>query len=82
MSIRFYLPIRHNIVAKTILKVIILKENPDDKFRHQRDPEYVYRVNNTEHWWNIPIQTGIKIPHNKPDVAIWDQEKKYAHSLK
>ena len=51
MSIRFYLPIRHDIVAKTILKAIILKENPHDKFKHQRDPEYVYKVNNTEYWW-------------------------------
>ena len=49
MSIQFYLPIRYDIVAKTILKAIILKENPDDKFRHQRDPEYVYKVNNTEY---------------------------------
>ena len=40
MFIRFCLPIRHDIVAKTILKAIILKENPDDKLRHQRDPEY------------------------------------------
>ena len=46
MSIRFYLPIRHDIIAKTILKAIILKENPNDKFRHQRDSEYVYKVNN------------------------------------
>ena len=34
MSIRFYLSIRHDIVAKTILKAMILKENPDDRFRH------------------------------------------------
>ena len=76
MSIRFYLPIRHDFVAKTILKAITLKENPDDKFRHQRDPEYVYKVNNTEYWWNIPIQTAIKVPHNKPDIVIWNQEEK------
>ena len=47
MSIQFYLPIRHDIVAKTILKAIILKENSDHKFRHQRYPEYVYKMNNT-----------------------------------
>ena len=76
ISIRFYLPIRHDIVTKTILKVMILKENPDDKFRHQRDPEYAYKVINTEYWWNIPVQTATKVPHNKPDLVIWDQEKK------
>ena len=53
-----------------------MKENPDDKFRHERDPEYAYKVNNTEYWWNIPIQTAIKVSHNKPDIVIWDQEKK------
>ena len=53
-----------------------MKENPDDKFRHERDPEYAYKVNNTEYWWNIPIQTAIKVSDNKPDIAIWDQEKK------
>ena len=49
MSIRFYLPIRHDIVAKIILKATMLKKNPDDKFRHQRGPEYVYKVNKTEY---------------------------------
>ena len=51
---------------------MILKENPDDKLRHQRDPEYVSKVNNTEYWWNIPVQTAIKVLHNKPDIIIWD----------
>ena len=53
-----------------------MKENPDDKFGHQRDPEYVYKVNDTDYWCNIPIQTAIKVPHNKPDIVIWDQEEK------
>ena len=30
MSVQYYLPIRHEIVAKTKLKKIFLKENPDD----------------------------------------------------
>ena len=76
MSIWFYLLIRHGIVARTILKAIILRENPDDKFNHQRDPEHIYKVNNTDYWWNIPLQTAIKVPHNKPDIVILDQEKK------
>ena len=68
--------LRHDIVAKAIVKAIILKENPDYKFRHQREPEYNYKVNKTKYWWNIPIQTEIKVLHNKPDIVIWDQEKK------
>ena len=38
MSVRFYLPVKPDIIAKTILKAIILKQNPDDKARHQIDP--------------------------------------------
>ena len=33
-------------------------------------------MNNTENWWNIPIQTAIKVPYNKPDIVICVQEKK------
>ena len=28
-----------------------------------------------EYWWNIPIKTATKIPHNKPDLVIWNHEK-------
>ena len=60
---------------------MILKENPDDKFSYQAEPEYFYKVNNTEYWWNIPTQTATKLPQNKPDIAIWDQEKKICISV-
>ena len=39
MSVRYYLPIRHNVVAKTVLKTLILKIDPTDKFKHQQGPE-------------------------------------------
>ena len=55
---------------------MILKENPDDKFSYEAEPEFFYKVNNTECWWNIPTQTATKLPQNKSDIAIWDQEKK------
>ena len=28
-----------------------------------------------EYWWNIPIKTATKIPHNKPDLVIWNHKK-------
>ena len=28
-----------------------------------------------EYWWNIPIKAAAKIPHNKPDLIIWNHEK-------
>ena len=34
MSVRYYLPVRHDVVAKTVLKALILKIDLTDKFRH------------------------------------------------
>ena len=69
MSIRYYLPIRDDIVVKTVLKVLILKIDPTDKFKHQQDPEYIYKVKDCEFWWNLPIKTPSKLKHNKLDVV-------------
>ena len=29
-----------------------------------------------EYWWNISIKTATKIPHNKPDLILWDRDEK------
>ena len=76
MSVRYYLPIRHDVVAKTVLKALILKINPTDKFKHQQDPEYVFKVKDCEFWSNLPIKTATKLKHNKPDNVAWDMAGK------
>ena len=76
MSVRYYLPVRHNIVAKTVLKALILKIDPTDEFKHQQDPEYVYKVKDCEFWWNLSIKTATKLKHNKPDIVAWDRARK------
>ena len=40
------------------------------------DPEYIYKEHPREYWWNISIKTATKIPHNKPDLVIWNKETK------
>ena len=72
MSVRCYLPIRNDVVAKTVLKALILKIDPTDKFKHQQDPEYVYKVKDCEFWWNLPIKTATKFKYNKLDIVAWD----------
>ena len=72
MSVRYYLPSRDDVVAKTVLKALILKIDPTDKFKHQQDPEYVYKVKECEFWWNLPIKTATKLKHNKPDIVAWN----------
>ena len=76
MSVRYYLPLRYDLVAKSLLKSLILKQNPLDKYKHQKEPEYVYNIGNVEYWWNLSIQTTTKLPHNKPDIVIWNREQK------
>ena len=34
MSVRYYLPLRHDLVDKSLLKSLILKQNPLDKYKH------------------------------------------------
>ena len=41
ISVKNYLPIRHDVVAKTVLRALILKIDPTDTFKHQQDLEYV-----------------------------------------
>ena len=76
MSVRYYLPIRHEVVAKTVLKALILKIDPTDKFKHQQDPEYVYKVKDCEFLWNLSINTATKLKHNIPDIVAWDRAGK------
>ena len=37
---------------------------------------YIYKEHPREYWWNISIKTATKIPHNKPDLVIWNKETK------
>ena len=70
MPVRYYLPIRHDLVTKTVLKPSIVKDNLTHKSKHQ-DLEYIYR--DCEFCSNISIQTATKLKHNKPNIIIWDK---------
>ena len=53
----------------------IQKHFPETKVEHLQEPEYIRRVKHMEYLWNITIKTATKIPHNKPDLIIWNHEK-------
>ena len=76
MSARYYLPLRHDALANYVLKEIIKKNHPHYNYQESREPEYVKKIENKEYWWNLPIKTITKVPHNKPDIIIWDKLKK------
>ena len=47
---------------------------PDKQIILSSDPEHIYKEHPREYWWNISIKTATKIPHNKPDLVIWNKE--------
>ena len=76
MSVRYYLPPRHDVIAKIVYNALIHKKNTSYRKQDLESPEYIHKEGNMEYWWNISINTATKIPHNKPDLILWDRDKK------
>ena len=77
MSARYYLPMRHDMVAKTLYKEIIKKNHPEVKApKGINEQEYIQKLGDNEYWWNLSINTAQKVQHNKPDLVIWNTKKK------
>ena len=76
MSTRYYFSLRHDALAKYILNAIIAKIHPNERYRDLNEYEFVKKIGDKEYWWNISIKTATKIPHNKPDLVIWDKANK------
>ena len=70
MSSRYYLPLRHDVVAKTIWNSIRGKTIATKK------EEFIEKEGDLEYWWNVRIKTGTRVKHNRPDIVIWDHENK------
>ena len=78
MSTRYYLPLRHNEVAKTVMNCHLKKFYPFKNIILSSEPEYIYKENSSEYWCNVSVKTATQVPHNTPDLEIWDQEAKIA----
>ena len=62
-------------MGKILYISLIQKHSPETKVEKIQEPEYIRRVKHMEYWWNISIKTATKIPHNKPDLMIWNYKK-------
>ena len=71
MSSRFYLPLRHDVVAKTIWNELRGKNSFGIT-----EEEFIETEGQQEFWWNLKIKTGSKLKHNRPDIVAWDHQKK------
>ena len=81
MSVRYYLPIRHDVIAKTVYNALICKENPLFKKKDFDIPEYICTEGNCEYWWNVSVETATKIKHNKPDLIVWNRHTKICYII-
>ena len=53
------------------------KNNPEIEVPKEiNEQEYIQKVEDNEYWWNLSINTAQKVPHNKPDLVIWNTKEK------
>ena len=50
ISASYYLPLRHDTLAKYVLKAIIKKNHPNLNFIDKREPEYFTKIDDFEYW--------------------------------
>ena len=76
MSARYYFSLRHDEVAKRVLNSHLKKFYPSKEIKFSSEPEYIYERDHREYCWNGSVKTATKVPHNKPDLIIWNRESK------
>ena len=77
MSSRYYLPLRHDIIAKYVYEQFRKKSNPDCKLVYNENQFiFIEKEGQMEFWWNVSITTPAKVKHNKPDLLKWCRDPK------
>ena len=74
LSSRYYVPLRHNVIAKCVYNKLLINDGQNRKLL--QEPDQIYNTNDKEYWWDTPITTATKIKHNKPDLVIWNKTEK------
>ena len=75
-SSNLYLHSRHNPIAKEIHHQVVaqLREGEENLRKPRGMPPTTLKVGGTEIWWDTEVNTLTKIPHNRPDLIIWDTD--------
>ena len=77
MYARYYLPMRHDMVAKALSKETAKKNYPKIEVpKDISEQVYIQKVGDNEYWRNLSINTAQKVPYNKPDLVIWNTKEK------
>ena len=59
MSIRYYLPLRHDIIAKHIFENLMKKNDPHRKIAYS--DELIELTEEKEFWWNVKVKTTTNV---------------------
>ena len=70
ISPNLYLNDRHNPVAKVVYDELLQQYGIDSG-----EPKTV-KNDKAEIWWDEKITMPVAVPHNKPDIVVWDLAKK------
>ena len=73
-------PLRHDPVAKAIY-LEHTNKNANTKVRFRNENEFIEKIGDYEFWWNVPIKASTKLPHNKPDILIWNKKTKTCSAI-
>ena len=62
--------------ASNALKMIIKKNHLERHVKLLNEPKYLIKIDNYEYWWSMTFKTATRIPHNIPDLLVWDTDQK------
>ena len=62
--------------ASIVLKMIIKKNHLERHVKLLNEPKYLIKIDNHEYWWSMTFKTATRIPHNIPDLLVWDTDQK------
>ena len=51
-------------------------KNANTEVQFRNENEFIEKVGDYKNWSNVPIKASTKLPHNKPDILIWNKKTK------
>jgi len=79
ISTNLYLNSRHNPVAETVYFEFLKRIGKNDQYLKR--PVNILLHDEYEIWWDQKVSTPNRIPHNKPDIIIWNNKLKYCQII-
>ena len=68
--------------CKNLVQRNHLKNHPEIEVPKEiNEQQYIQKIGDNGYWWNLSINTAQKVPHNKPDLVIWNTKEKTCNIL-